>query len=216
STGCVLYKVDTPFESIWAPRTSTIWKARADRSSQPNQPLSPPGDAKRDLENFFRLAEIDWRTISSSRVRWFGLAGADGLGVGETDTSDFIPSTGLLFLKRTFTAPDGIKYSWTLGIWVCKLYREGSHRPVAIYHRWRPNFFGMQGHQGYLEINLNSHCFHDSRASSRSEFELNNPSDGQSPVNAAMLDIIVMTFIYCEKLRRERERGSQQDMRWGF
>ncbi|KAF9218404.1 hypothetical protein BS17DRAFT_883446, partial [Gyrodon lividus] len=163
--GQVLYKVTTPFESIWAPRMSTIWKAT--RFAPPTIGVKGSEYTKADaksLENdalhgFMRLGEIEWHKLAPSRLRWFGGAGGSGLGVGEIDAKDFIPPRGVLRRERVFTGPDGHIYRWKLGMWVCTLYREdggSSSIPVAKYHRRKIlcSPFSNKSGRGYLEVDL--------------------------------------------------------------
>ncbi|KAF8843628.1 hypothetical protein BDN67DRAFT_139782 [Paxillus ammoniavirescens] len=81
---------------------STIWKA--------TRPVYPTMEAEGHkctkvevklsenvaLHEFMRLAEIEWYKLAPSRLRWFEGAGGSGLGVGEIDAKDFIPSRGVL------------------------------------------------------------------------------------------------------------------------
>ncbi|KIJ68925.1 hypothetical protein HYDPIDRAFT_79971 [Hydnomerulius pinastri MD-312] len=228
--GQVLYKVTTPFESIWAQRMSTIWKAT--RPAYDRFAGSSGGRHNRDagpemLENdgFKRLAEIEWHKIAPSRLRWFGGAAGSGLSVGEVDASDFIPPRGILRRERVFTAPDGGTYRWDLGMLVCTLYREdgrSSKIPIARYHR-RKIFtlpFINTSDKGYLEISMprfrapreDKSFFSDSfsefgsSTSNSSNFEVQIEAQ-DAEVDAGMLDLLIFTYVYVEKLRKDREQA---------
>lgn len=79
---------------------------------------------------------------------------------------------------RFFTGPDGIEYRWRLGVHVPELFlNDGIDTPVACYHRSSLGILSP-AHAAYLEI---------------------------FPVGEHMVDLIVVTFIYMERLRQEEE-----------
>ncbi|KAH7908311.1 hypothetical protein BJ138DRAFT_1013027, partial [Hygrophoropsis aurantiaca] len=79
---------------------------------------------------------------------------------------------------RTFNGPDGKSYMWSLGKWVPILYlNDGSDKVIARFHRSNMGIIGKQ-RSACLEI---------------------------SPEGEHMVDIIIITFIYIEKLRRRKE-----------
>ncbi|KAF8802958.1 hypothetical protein BYT27DRAFT_7049005, partial [Phlegmacium glaucopus] len=89
---------------------------------------------------------------------------------------------GLSGRNRVFKGPDGKEYEWQPGRWVCKLYlKEGSKPLVASYHRRRLGIIG-DARPASLEI---------------------------SPQGQHMVDLIVVTFIFVEKLRTDRKRHSR-------
>lgn len=45
--------------------------------------------------------------------------------------------------------------------------------------------------------------------------ELEHPLDSDV-INPELLDTIIVTFIYVEKLRREREQAARKDIRWNY
>lgn len=91
-------------------------------------------------------------------------------------TSQFIPPTGILGRRRVFQGPDGRSYKWKIGPNACVLMLDGAE--VARHHPVNTGF-RKAGHEAYLEV--------------------------FSPVEH-MVDLVVLTFIYVEKLRR----GSQE------
>ncbi|EGN95440.1 hypothetical protein SERLA73DRAFT_76544 [Serpula lacrymans var. lacrymans S7.3] len=251
--GQVLYKITTsgsPFNFIKS-RTTTIWKTIPNSSSPiyhehlgdgaPGQLISndsyTEGDGVREGEglsevdmqdHFTRVAEIEWHTLSSSRIRWHGVI--NGLGVGEVQTSEFIPPKGLLRVQRVFTGVDERPYRWELGAWVCSLYLDDqpSKLPIAKYHRSSLGLLpGTKAHQGYLEVHprpvlsgdlTGSHpgSSDDIDINSYTDYELESHLDDadRTRLDQGMLDLIVVTFIYCEKLRRDQEQANEKDFRW--
>ncbi|KAG2337051.1 hypothetical protein BDR05DRAFT_895856 [Suillus weaverae] len=91
-------------------------------------------------------------------------------------TSQFIPTKGILGRRRVFRGPDGLLYKWKIGPRECILMHDGVE--VARHHPLNLGF-RKAGHEAYLEV--------------------------FSPVEH-MVDLVVLTFIYVEKLRR----GSQE------
>ncbi|KAF9532276.1 hypothetical protein CPB83DRAFT_807517 [Crepidotus variabilis] len=79
--------------------------------------------------------------------------------------------------ERTFTGADGREYSWKLNQRVCKLFIKGTETLVAAFHRKRFGFF-VEPRPASLEI---------------------------MPEGEHMIDLIVLTFIYVEKLRKDKE-----------
>jgi len=99
----------------------------------------------------------------------------------ELPMKDFMPSEGVWGQHRVFTAlTDGRSFRWTLGIWTSTLELDDSSKtPVARSHRSDIGILGKP-RQARLEI---FHGFED------------------------LVDIILITFIFVEKLRKERERA---------
>ncbi|KAJ3805292.1 hypothetical protein F5876DRAFT_52093, partial [Lentinula aff. lateritia] len=80
---------------------------------------------------------------------------------------------------RVFTGPDGKEYKWVLGFYTPELIlNDGSNTPVARFHRRK--FILWNTPPGYLEI---------------------------LPCGVDMIDTILITFIYIEKLRKDKERS---------
>ncbi|KAJ4471132.1 hypothetical protein C8J55DRAFT_435669 [Lentinula edodes] len=80
---------------------------------------------------------------------------------------------------RIFTGPDGKEYKWVLGFYTPELIlNDGSNTPVARFHRRK--FILWNTPPGYLEI---------------------------LPSGVDMIDTILITFIYIEKLRKDKERS---------
>lgn len=95
----------------------------------------------------------------------------------EVETQNFIPARGYLRRKYVFTGPDDRSYRWDLHRNVVVLSRnEKLQTEVTRYHRATLGIVGRE-RKATLEV---------------------------SPRVAHMMDTITTTFIYVEKLRRER------------
>ncbi|KAG2365619.1 hypothetical protein BDR07DRAFT_1398215 [Suillus spraguei] len=100
-------------------------------------------------------------------------------GGTEIETNQFIPRKGLLSGKRVFTGPDGRPYRWDLTFNVVILSRnDGSRMEVARFHRATLGIIGKK-RKAMLEV---------------------------SPEMAHMMDTVIMTFVYVEQLRRDKEK----------
>ncbi|EIW76270.1 hypothetical protein CONPUDRAFT_139683 [Coniophora puteana RWD-64-598 SS2] len=153
-------------------------------------------------DRFVRLATIEWKKIASSRLRWLG---ENGLGHRELETHKFLNATSVTQRTREFTAYDGRRYCWILGAYVCKLYyvNEGkkSKNLIARYHRYKSALFhGKEAQYGYLDFD---------------EREYAKISRGEE-IGGTLLEQFLVTFIYVEKLRRDREKAAHRDFRWNF
>ncbi|KAG6372429.1 hypothetical protein JVT61DRAFT_7526 [Boletus reticuloceps] len=101
------------------------------------------------------------------------------IGGMRLESSVFLPRHGLFGKKRTFTGPDGRRYRWDM-------YRrdvvlsvdDASRTEIARYHRAT---LGIIGKRRSASLEIAPHAEH-------------------------MLDLIVLTFIYVEKLRMDKER----------
>ncbi|KAH7922929.1 hypothetical protein BV22DRAFT_619039 [Leucogyrophana mollusca] len=103
-------------------------------------------------------------------------------GGEELKTDEFIPSSGIRRRTRTFTGPDGCSYKWKLDFKVVVLYlNDDSETEVARYHRRSLGILGPK-HDPYLEVF----------------------SQGEH-----ILDLLILTFIYVEKLRMDKERADK-------
>lgn len=104
----------------------------------------------------------------------------------DIDTSEFFKKTGLLWRNRAFKGPDGKEYEWHLGS-MYKLYLKNSSddATVACYHHRKPGSRGNP-HPASLEI---------------------------FPQGQHMLDLIVVTFIFVERLRTDLARNPDGDIR---
>ncbi|KAJ3886205.1 hypothetical protein GG344DRAFT_81940 [Lentinula edodes] len=88
-------------------------------------------------------------------------------------------SWGFWGRHRVFTGPDRKEYKWVLGFYTPELIlNDGSNTPVARFHRRK--FILWNTPPGYLEI---------------------------LPSGVDMIDTILITFIYIEKLRKDKERS---------
>ncbi|KAG1885234.1 hypothetical protein F4604DRAFT_1730553 [Suillus subluteus] len=100
----------------------------------------------------------------------------------EVEAKQFIPRKGLLGRKRVFIGPDSCPYRWDLKFKVVVLSRDDASRTeVARFHRATLGIVGRK-RKAMLQV---------------------------SPEVAHMMDTIIMTFIYVEKLRKDKERASR-------
>ncbi|KAK0199691.1 hypothetical protein DFS33DRAFT_1387997 [Desarmillaria ectypa] len=85
---------------------------------------------------------------------------------------------------RVFKGPDGKEYKWILGVSVPKLViNDGSETLIAKFHTRKYGLFNPEGARpAYLEI---------------------------LPEGEHMADTIFFTFIYIEKIRKDKERASR-------
>ncbi|KAI6110892.1 hypothetical protein EDD16DRAFT_1225567 [Pisolithus croceorrhizus] len=83
--------------------------------------------------------------------------------------------------RRTFTAPDGKAYVWNLWRTNCTLEEQGTSLQLVKYHRRNVGIMSPS-HPQYLEI---------------------------SPSVYHMLDLVVVTFIYAERISRRKEVGAR-------
>ncbi|PBK89659.1 hypothetical protein ARMGADRAFT_970088 [Armillaria gallica] len=85
---------------------------------------------------------------------------------------------------RVFKGPDGKEYKWILGASVSKLVlNDGSETLIAKFHIRKYGVFNAaKARPAYLEI---------------------------LPEGEHMVDVIFFTFVYIEKIRKEKERAAQ-------
>ncbi|ESK82737.1 hypothetical protein Moror_5671 [Moniliophthora roreri MCA 2997] len=96
----------------------------------------------------------------------------------QMETKDFFRSEGWSGKKRNriFTGPDGKEYKWILGSFTSKLVlNDGTETPVAKFHQSNMGLFEKK-RRGVLEI---------------------------YPPGEHMVDLILVTFVYVEKIRRD-------------
>ncbi|KAF8552771.1 hypothetical protein OG21DRAFT_1511100 [Imleria badia] len=97
-------------------------------------------------------------------------------------SNNFLPRHGMMGRKRTFTGPDGRPYRWDMLFDVVVMSRDDeSTTEVARYHRGSLGIIGSKK-KPCLEVD---------------------------PEVVHMLDLIILTFVYVEKLRIDREKGAQ-------
>lgn len=103
---------------------------------------------------------------------------------GQKMTTDtFIPRHGIRGRKRTFTGPDSLPYRWDMDFKIVRLSRDDATRQeLARSHRRSLGVIGPR----------------------------RDPSLDVDPSLMHMLDMIVLTFIYVEKLRRDKEKRAKR------
>lgn len=145
-------------------KTSTPWRSLGKRVIIDRITHNPTNVELKD-----HLAEVQYNLFTSSRIKYGG---------EDWSTSRYFRNTegqGALGSGKFFTAPDGKRYIWKMGIRVPELVMgDGSNRRVASYHRRRHN----DPQPTSLEI---------------------------LPEGEHMVDLILVTFMYVEKIRKDRE-----------
>jgi len=134
--GEAIYKVETPLKLSG----QTITIARSIPADIPHR------DGEAALENrFAHLAQIDWRYIESTKIRFAG---------NDLDDKTFFRKEGLGWYglrDRVFTATDGKEYKWFLGARIPELkLNDESKTPVAQFHEKIGVF--KQARPAFLEI----------------------------------------------------------------
>ncbi|KAG1756307.1 uncharacterized protein EDB91DRAFT_1076368 [Suillus paluster] len=116
-------------------------------------------------------------------IEWHTFASSKfRFGGTEVETKNFIPNRGWMGRKRVFIGPDGRSYRWDLQDKVVVLFLDdGSQTEVARYHRATLGIIGKK-RKATLEV---------------------------SPAVAHMMDTVIMTFIYVEKLRMDDEQATR-------
>lgn len=151
-------------------------------------------------DRFVKLATVEWRHINSTTIKWLG---ANGLGTSEVATKDLLKSITWTNRRRVFTGCDGRTYEWELAFHICKLYLiDGVQKTcIARYHRYKSVLVhGKDSRSGYLEFD---------------DEELTK-AFGQPHISSDLLDMLLVTFLYVEKRRRDKERAAKRDIRWNF
>jgi len=105
-------------------------------------------------------------------------------GGEEYETGHFFSKKALGFFgrDRVFIGPDGLEYQWSLGIRVPELVRlDSAKTPIARFHRRRIGILKKK-RLASLEI---------------------------FPEGTHMLDLIIITFVYVQKIRNDAERRAR-------
>ncbi|KAH0832271.1 hypothetical protein J3R83DRAFT_13264 [Lanmaoa asiatica] len=181
-SGQVLYKTFHPLKLGLSQGTTTIQKIK-------------PNDDPMDMRDQFEvLAQIEWHLVGPSTFRMNGQ---------DLQSDTFIPRHGILGRKRTFTGPDGRSYRWdmlhhtavvrpSLGpvapsrALICPTQMSRNDETRTKLVRYHKRTFGILApkHPPYLDI---------------------------QPEVVHMLDMIVVTFVYIEKLRMDKERSGRRN-----
>lgn len=226
-SGQLLYKVDTPYKL--GVRTATIrkavatvdgvWQSNSDSrklQSIPSREKSPFGDDKHAIEKQEEgsVPESDRRSVDGAFIdsdeednneggpSTMDLPELEGhfafyaqikfqtfqssrfrVDSFDTSVSDYFRKEGWSWFGRgrVFMASDGKEYRWDLRIGHLEMVRNDSSKARMVeFHPYRPSLGPIaKGRPAYLEID-----------------------DSCKPI----LDEIIMTFVYCHKLRKDRER----------
>ncbi|OAX33360.1 hypothetical protein K503DRAFT_859831 [Rhizopogon vinicolor AM-OR11-026] len=136
---------------------------------------------KKHVPNEFNIGKVESSELLAE-IQWHTFS-SSVIKYGGKDllTSQFIPTKGILGRRRVFQGPDGQSYKWKIGPRECILVLNDME--VARHH---PMNVGLRkaGHEAYLEI---------------------------FPLAEHMVDLVVLTFIYVEKLRRGTQESPGTD-----
>ncbi|KIY69585.1 hypothetical protein CYLTODRAFT_420528 [Cylindrobasidium torrendii FP15055 ss-10] len=127
------------------------------------------------------------RYAALAHIEWKGLSAPNTIRYGgqEHDAKVFLKKEGWSWRgrHRIFTAADGKQYQWIMGMYRPRLVTfDDKQETVALFHRRRLGLLTRNKGPPYLEV---------------------------MPEGEDMLDLIVVTFIYIEKVRKDRERASR-------
>jgi len=140
-----------------------------------NNQVAPKGEEVKKLEDAF----AHLATVEYRTIRSSRIRMGD-LDVTTNGTNGYFKENGRGFFgrNRIFTGPDGEEYIWKLGQKRCKLFvNDSAKTPVAYFHRRKLGIIGA-ARPASLEI---------------------------FTAGKDMVDLIVVTGVYVEKLRKAKE-----------
>jgi len=185
------FRIETPRKIIR--QTTVIRKITPCEGSNSELP-DPFKDDGSDSDESFEWSEDDLKDHKETdlelnddefaRIHWHAFGSHRVIFQGRVWTrSQLLPKVGPLRGSYSFTA-NGVKYQWALGLLGTStpklILDDGSETVVAQFHR-QNHIFNKR--RAYLEI---------------------------TPKGMEILDHIVLTFVFVEKKRRDRERRTHQ------
>ncbi|KAF8352175.1 hypothetical protein F5887DRAFT_912732 [Amanita rubescens] len=177
--GQLLYKVETPFK-FFGP-VSTITSALSGDISSASKISSPPPYDVIDGNGVKgqEHAKLSDQLAHLAEIKFNTISSSVMSYDGKVyETSQFFSKKGWR-RDRVFTGPDSLEYQWILGCRFPELVRRDAARtPVARFHRRCLGFFG-KARRASLEI---------------------------FPEGMHMVDLILVTFVYIQKIRNDAER----------
>ncbi|THH32335.1 hypothetical protein EUX98_g1830 [Antrodiella citrinella] len=122
-----LYHINTP--STLTNRVVTISRILSAAADQPEMRSGKESDIKAAAESkgIEEVARIEWRDWHSSSNLIF-----EGL---ERRVNDFMPTSGMLGVNRTFTGPDGLSYNWHDGRYLYINRIDNPKFEIARFHQ---------------------------------------------------------------------------------
>lgn len=202
ATGQVKYKIETPmriarsvtrirkFESpVQAPLN---WDEDDDDSGDDDHDVTNGGKGKESSptgqEN--EVEDLQETSDEIARIYWKWFSSNRIIFRGKiTSRKEFMPKCGKLKGSYTFTGPDGVQYRWALGasgMNLPKLVTLNDKTVIAEFHR--PTLFRNK-QKARLDI---------------------------QPAGMEMLDHIILTFVFVDWKRREREAGAWHTVPWAI
>jgi len=194
TTGHTKFQIDTPIRIVGSvtrirkfdlpPQSPLVSNDKASSDFSDN-PTDLGGKKKGGFEwKNLAGAELPKADDEIGRIRWkcFSSDGFDFGGKVATQ-KEFLPKCGKMKNSFKFTGPDGVEYRWALGAMGMNYPRlvttDGKKTEIAKFHR--------------------ASCFPRKR---KARLEV-------QPAGMGMLDHIVLTFVYAEQKRRERESAAK-------
>ncbi|KAA1471311.1 hypothetical protein DENSPDRAFT_880375 [Dentipellis sp. KUC8613] len=175
------YRIETSFEHTRENETTISRFLPETGTSGTKNPPAPSVKGNTAEETDILLRSLSEQEFA--KIEWHRFHPTVFKWAGKTvEIDSYMPYSNTVMTKRAFTATDGKSYVWKLGTVRSSLTRNDgtTETPIATYHR---GFFGLMGKtdKPYLEIS----------------------SEGLN-----ILDEIVVTFVYIERRRQQRERGT--------
>ncbi|KAK0461634.1 uncharacterized protein EV420DRAFT_1304852 [Desarmillaria tabescens] len=180
-SGQAIYKVSTPHK--FSGRVTTISRIVPSDYEPPRVEDTDSYELGMDFrDRFAPLGYIDWKMFASSVMRYKG---------EEVKATTYLKKQGwgwygsYIDRHRVFKGPDGKEYKWILGFSIPELIlNDGSETLIARFYTRKLGVFSpANARPAYLEI---------------------------LPDGEHMVDVIFFTFIYIEKIRKEKERAARR------
>ncbi|KAI0062117.1 hypothetical protein BV25DRAFT_1916401 [Artomyces pyxidatus] len=167
----------------WTGRITTVSRFVAGRKST-SYARPPVEGVRRDnaSDTDIHLMGLEEREVA--QIEWHAFRQSVFCHGGQKKKIDsYMPGKGVLQRRRIFTASDGRAYRWVLGMRTCWLKTDdGNDAKLARFHRSSTGIIG-EAHNTFLEI---------------------------SPEAVPILEELVMTFIWVERRREQREKAGKK------
>ncbi|TFY53667.1 hypothetical protein EVG20_g10012 [Dentipellis fragilis] len=176
------YRIETSTTNPLRDQETTVSRFLPGPTTSGSEEQSHPRSTNTDDETDILMRGLPEEEIA--RIEWHQVKSTvfKWSGQNPVDVSTYMPYTGLLMRKRAFTATDGQSYAWKYGSTRSSLSRnDSSSARIAQYHKRSYGIIGKT-HKAYLEI---------------------------SPEGLNIADEIVVTFVYIERRRDQREEAAR-------
>ncbi|KAH8822350.1 hypothetical protein DL96DRAFT_1503540 [Flagelloscypha sp. PMI_526] len=191
-SGQVLYRTDT--SSSWcSPNVTTIEKIQPSSGS---------------VDRFSTLARLSYKAFSPTRIEMDGQT-QDIYSIMTKASPWSFSSWSRFGRDRVVTLPDGRRARWSLGCSVCILSLEDeASTPLAAFHRHRSGFFNKNNRRP-ASLEIFAAAFNPTSTNTEWKDGVLTSTQGR------MLDFIFVTWLYVEKIRKEREEQAKRAARSG-